>query len=210
VPAPFSPRANALFTVALLVASAVIVGTPVFLILAARTPYVTEQGDPLDQPVFFDHRHHVRDDGIDCRYCHDLVERSPSAGVPPTDRCLGCHSQIWNESPLLEPVWESYRTGRPIPWVRVHDLPDFVYFDHSAHVTKGVGCQTCHGPIDRMARVYQWAPLTMQWCLDCHRNPEPQLRPEAWITSMISAPPREGDWDLPPVSPGLTCSTCHR
>jgi hypothetical protein len=210
VPAPFSPRSNAVFAITIAAIAAVLFGVPAFLIAGARTPYTTGQGDPLDQPVFFDHRHHVGDDGIDCRYCHDLVERSRYAGVPPTERCLGCHSQIWSESPLLEPVWMSYRSGDSIPWVRVHRLPDFVYFDHSAHVTKGVGCASCHGPVDRMARVYQWAPLTMQWCLDCHRSPEPRLRPQAAITAMVSMPPREADWDVPEVSPGTTCSTCHR
>ncbi|HWV58241.1 MAG TPA: cytochrome c3 family protein [Longimicrobiales bacterium] len=181
-----------------------------------RTPFVTGQYDPVEQPVQFDHRHHVADDGIDCRYCHDLAERSPVAGVPPTERCLNCHSQIWNDSPLLEPVWLSFTSGLPIPWVRVHRLPDFVYFDHSIHVNNGVACETCHGRIDRMARVYQVAPLTMGWCLECHRNPEPHLRPRDAVTVMGWEPDRDGDATGPGVvrTPDVRrlthCSACHR
>lgn len=209
MPSPFSPRSNAVFATFLIGLTALVVGIPSLLMLGARTPYITGQDNPLDQPVLFDHRHHVGDDRIDCRYCHDLVERSSYAGLPPTDRCLGCHGQIWSQSPLLEPIWRSYTTGMPVPWVRVHRLPDFVYFDHSAHVTAGVGCVTCHGPVNRMARIYQWAPLTMQWCLGCHRNPEPRLRPLDRITSMKPMPAEPGSTPRE-VSPGTHCSTCHR
>lgn len=215
MPALFPRWSNSLFALGIGVLVAVIVAVPVGLMVFARTPYVTGQFRPIPQPVSFDHRHHVDDDGIDCRYCHDLVSRSPSAGVPPTERCLHCHSQIWNESPLLEAVWRSDAADEPIPWLRVHRLPDFVYFDHSAHVNNGVGCVTCHGRVDTMARVYQSAPLTMQWCLGCHRNPAPNLRPLEYITTMRLPPEAE----LPPgeelvsrlgVAPGTSCTTCHR
>lgn len=149
-----------------------------------RTPYATGQYFAADQPVQFDHRHHVQDDGIDCRYCHDTVEKGPLAGVPSTELCMGCHSQIWNDSPMLEPLRRSYYSGRPIPWNRVNQLPDFVYFNHSIHLSKGVGCQSCHGRVDRMALAYQEAPLTMGWCLGCHRHPEEQLRPRVALTDM--------------------------
>jgi formate-dependent nitrite reductase cytochrome c552 subunit len=142
-----------------------------------RTSNVTGEGNPVQQPVLFDHRHHVVDDGIDCKYCHSEVDRSPSAGIPTTARCMGCHSQVWTGSPLLARVRESYFSGQPIPWVRVNRLPDFVYFDHSIHVAKGVGCESCHGRVDRMPLTVRTQPLSMQWCLDCHRAPQKYLRP---------------------------------
>lgn len=142
----------------------------------ARSPYATGQGNPVLQPVQFDHRHHVRDDGISCLYCHGDVMRAPYAGVPATEVCLGCHNQIWNDSTLLAPVRDSAASGRPIPWQRVNSLPDFVYFNHAIHVTRGIGCVSCHGRVDEMAAVYQVAPLTMGWCIDCHRDPTPQDR----------------------------------
>lgn len=188
----------------------------VFLMAWVRTPNITGQFFPIAQPVDFDHRHHVADDGIDCRYCHDLVERSPYAGVPPTERCMNCHNQIWNTSPLLAPVWASYFSDTPIPWVRVHLLPEFVYFNHSIHVNKGIGCESCHGRVDTMARVYQVARLQMGWCLDCHRNPQNHLRPLSEITTMGWEPP------IPQEELGrelmkryqvrrlTNCTTCHR
>src|SRR5437660_2869412 len=130
-----------------------------------------------EQPVQLSHKHHVGDDGIDCRYCHTSVEKSAFAGVPPTETCMTCHSQIWTESPLLAPVRESYRTGRPIQWQRVHDLPDFVYFNHSIHIKKGIGCVSCHGRIDEMPITRKHQTLSMRWCLSCHRSPEKNMRP---------------------------------
>src|SRR5207237_390956 len=137
-----------------------------------RTPFYTQQQDPVDQPVQFDHRHHVGDEGIDCRYCHYLVEKSPAAGVPPTSLCLNCHEQIWNKSPKLAPVRESYFADRPIVWNKVNKLPHFVYFNHSIHVRQGVGCVTCHGRVDEMAQVEKAQSLAMGWCLECHRHPD--------------------------------------
>jgi hypothetical protein len=140
------------------------------LMIYVRTPWNTGEFDAVDQPVQFDHRHHVIDDGIDCIYCHQGAETSDYAGVPETEVCMGCHAQVWNESPLLEPVRRSYFSGRAIPWNRVHDLPDFVYFSHAVHVQRGIGCAACHGRVDLMARVYENEALTMGFCLDCHER----------------------------------------
>lgn len=216
MPAPFPKWSDSLLRVVLVAVAIVVVGLPVFAMIWVRTPYVSAVGDPVAQPLEFDHRHHVADDGIDCRYCHDLVERSPYAGVPPTSRCMNCHNQIWNESPPLKELWTSYFGNRPIRWVRVHRLPGFVYFDHSIHVNKGVGCETCHGRVDRMARVYQVAPLSMGWCLDCHRAPERHLRPRDAITAMGWTPQGSQEqlgralkrsYNVREIT---NCSACHR
>ena len=146
--------------------------------------YATGAFEPQGQPVQFSHKHHVSDDGIDCRYCHTSVEKSSFAGIPPTKTCMNCHSQLFANSPYLEPVRESWRTGKPIVWQRVHNLPDFVYFDHSIHVNKGVGCSTCHGRVDQMPLIWQVASLQMKWCLECHRNPENFIRPRDQVFNM--------------------------
>lgn len=144
-----------------------------------RSAYVTRQFEPRVQNPPFSHQHHVGGMGIDCRYCHTSVENSGFAGIPPTRTCMNCHSQIWTNAPMLEPVRDSFRTGRSLTWVRVHDLPDFVYFDHSIHIAKGVGCQSCHGQVDNMPLMYMENSLQMEWCLDCHRNPGKFLRPKS-------------------------------
>src|SRR6476660_9255276 len=144
-----------------------------------RSPYVTYAGVVRPQPVPFSHQHHVAALGIDCRYCHTSVETSGFAGIPPTATCMNCHRTIWNQAPILEPVRESFRTNKSLEWVRVHDLPDFAYFTHSIHVARGVGCKSCHGSVDKMPLMWQTQPLTMGWCLDCHRNPAPHIRPKA-------------------------------
>lgn len=149
-----------------------------------RTPFHTHQLFPVGQPVEFDHRHHVQDDGIDCRYCHNQVERAPMAGLPSASTCMGCHGQIWQQSPMLEPVRRSYFSGMPIPWKLVTDIPGYVYFNHAVHVNKGIGCEECHGRVDQMARVYKAFPMNMEWCLSCHRSPEKHLRPLSEITTM--------------------------
>ncbi len=146
-----------------------------------RSSWNTGQWVERQQPVQFSHKHHVGDDGIDCRYCHTSVEYSSSAGMPPTKTCMNCHTQIWADSPYLEPVRESWRTGKPIEWTRVHDLPDYAYFNHSIHVNKGVGCSSCHGNVANMPIMYQASSLQMEWCLQCHRNPERFLRPQEQI-----------------------------
>src|SRR6266581_3836978 len=155
-----------------------LVGLALIAVLAvARSPYMTQQNIYREQPVQFSHKHHVGDDGIDCRYCHTSVETTASAGMPSTNTCMNCHKQIWAESPYLEPVRASFRSGKPIEWIRVHDLPDYAYFNHSIHVNKGVGCSTCHGQVDQMPIAYAAATLQMEWCLGCHRAPEKVLRP---------------------------------
>lgn len=214
--APFARWTNTAFRLALVALLATIVGVPALAMLYMRTPYITLEGNPVTQPVPFDHRHHVRDAGIDCRYCHLTVETQANAGLPSTETCLGCHSQLWTSSPLLEPVRRSYLDDVPIPWKRVHSLPDHVYFDHSVHLAKGVGCVSCHGRVDLMAEVAKAEPLTMQWCLDCHRNPAPHLRPRGELTSMDWAPPAGSDEfgrrlaQKNHVSSLVHCSTCHR
>src|SRR5437764_10609260 len=141
------------------------------------SPYTTSANVPREQPVPFSHQHHVAGLGIDCRYCHTSVEKSSFAGIPPIHTCMNCHNQIWVSSPLLEPIRDSYRTGKPLAWARVHNLADFVYFNHSIHLKKGVGCSTCHGPVHQMPLTYQHATLHMEWCLEGHRNPERYVRP---------------------------------
>lgn len=215
----FTSRGNTIFKLVL----AALAGAPVLLIvglmLLARTSLGTDRDRPLLQPVQFDHRHHVDDDGIDCRYCHDEVTRSPYAGVPPTSRCLNCHAQIWNKSEKLAPVRALAFAGRSIPWNRVHRLPGYVYFNHAIHVNKGVGCVTCHGRVDLMPLVQQVTPLTMGWCLDCHRNPGPNLRPPDRITDMRWRPPEDAAararlgqelLSLYRVRTRTNCTTCHR
>src|SRR5580765_4183685 len=159
------------------------------------SPWTTEVAVPKEQPVPFSHEHHVRGLGLDCRYCHTSVETSAFAGIPPVKTCMTCHTQIWTNAPMLEPVRASFRTGRSLQWTRVHDLPDFVYFNHSIHVKKGVGCATCHGRVDEMPLMYQQSTLMMQWCVDCHRNPAPNLRPRSEVFNMA--------WTRPSDDPGL-------
>ena len=173
----FHPASNA-FSRASIVTGIVLVGVGLWVwAVVYRSPYSTEVNVVRQQPVPFSHEHHVSGLGLDCRYCHLSVEKSPFAGIPPTQVCMGCHSQIWKDSPILEPVRASFRTGQPLAWTRVHDLPDFVYFDHSIHIAKGVGCESCHGRVDQMPLMRKAKTLEMQFCLDCHRQPGDQLRP---------------------------------
>jgi hypothetical protein len=185
-----------------------------------RSDYLTGVRVFRDQPVQFSHQHHVGGLGIDCRYCHTSVETSAFAGIPQTEICMNCHSQIWVNSPMLEPVRSSYRTDKSISWVRVHNLADFVYFNHSIHVAKGVGCATCHGQVDRMPLTTQVASLHMEWCLECHRYPERFVRPREQVFNMQWEPSDEG---MDPVALGnklvreygikrdnTSCSVCHR
>ncbi len=181
-----------------------------------RSPYVTREGVPVVQPVPFSHKHHVNDDGIDCRYCHTSVEVSSFAGMPPTETCMNCHSQLFTTSPVLAPVFASARTDMPIQWNRVNQLPDFVYFDHSIHVNKGIGCTTCHGQVDQMPLMMRAASLQMTWCLDCHRDPAKYVRPLDQVFSMTWQPPAdqlEAGKKLVTeyhIESKTNCSTCHR
>jgi hypothetical protein len=191
----------------------------VVIMTAARSPYYTNQNISREQPIQFSHKHHVGDDGIDCRYCHTGVETSAVAGIPPTKTCMNCHSVLFNSSAYLEMVRESYRTGKSIEWVKVHRLPDFVYFNHSIHINKGVGCSSCHGPVNQMPLVFQASTLLMQWCLDCHRNPEQVLRPKDQIFNMDwKAPENEAElgarlrveYKIRTAAELTSCSVCHR
>ena|SRR5207247_1702808 len=181
-----------------------------------RSGYVTEAGVSREQPVPFSHRHHVGGMGIDCRYCHTSVENAAFANIPPTKTCINCHSQIWANSPTLEPVRESFRTEKSIQWTRVHDLPDFAYFNHSIHVNKGIGCSTCHGPVDNMPLVWQEKSLQMEWCLECHRHPESYVRPREEVFNMEYQPPADqvalGSQLVKQykIQSLTSCSTCHR
>jgi predicted CXXCH cytochrome family protein len=208
---PWSNTALRVALVALVAGGAAAVAAPMVLV---RTPWRRGQLVDVDQPVAFDHRHHVRDDGIECRYCHSSAETSSTAGMPSTEVCMGCHSQVWNQSPMLEPVRRSWFSGAAIPWNRVHRVPDFVYFDHSVHVRGGIGCESCHGRVDEMPRVHQVASLTMGFCLDCHRAPERHLRPPSAVTQMGRPPSSEAAGLALARELGtrrLThCTTCHR
>jgi hypothetical protein len=181
-----------------------------------RSDYVTGVGVLRAQPVPFSHQHHVAGLGIDCRYCHTSVESSSFAGLPPTRICMNCHNQIWADSPMLEPVRESLRTGKSLEWQRVHNLPEFVYFNHSIHVKKGVGCATCHGRVDQMPLTRQAASLYMEWCLDCHRQPERYVRPRNEVFNLEWQPPAD-QWEKGrelmtayEIKRRTDCSTCHR
>ncbi len=181
------------------------------------SPVTQNVGYMPTQPIPFSHAIHAGELGLDCRYCHNTVEQSAKAAIPPTQTCMTCHAQVQTESEPLSPLWESYAEGAAISWRRVHDLPDFVYFNHSAHVNRGVGCASCHGQVDEMDVVYQVQPLSMGWCLDCHRNPEPHLRPLDQITNLSFDPlkdqtpqERRALLDLWRTAPPEDCSTCHR
>jgi hypothetical protein len=195
----------------------IVVGGLIFTaILIGSSSYVTRAHEFVEQPVQFSHLHHVKDDGIDCRYCHTSVETSAFAGIPPTKTCMNCHSQIWSQAPILEPVRSSFREDTPVRWIRVHDLPDFVYFNHSIHIKKGMGCESCHGRIDEMPLTLQQNSLQMKWCLDCHRNPENFVRPRSEIYTMGYKPPVPQSMIGPQlvkeygIQANTSCSTCHR
>ena len=215
----FHRSTNILSRLSILMALA-FVGCVIGLVMGVeRSSYKTNEGVVYEQPVKFSHDHHTAALGIDCRYCHTSVEESAFANIPSTEVCMNCHKLIWNDSPMLEPVRASFRDNKPLEWNRVHDLPDFVYFDHSIHVAKGVGCETCHGPVNEMPLLARGASLQMAWCLDCHRNPEKFVRPPEEVFNM--------DWERPHDDPDygaklveeagiaderrlMSCSTCHR
>lgn len=196
--------------------SALFVGAGALWVLGMinRSAYVTRVGIAHKQPVPFSHQHHVAGLGIDCRYCHTSVEESSFAGIPPTATCMNCHKQIWTEAEMLAPVRQSYATGQPLAWTRVHDLPDFVRFDHSIHVKKGIGCVSCHGRVDKMPLTWKAEPMTMEWCLNCHRAPEKFVRPREHVFDMEWKPVNqraEGARLIKEyrVQAKTTCSTCH-
>ena len=181
-----------------------------------RSPYLTNADTVREQPVQFSHKHHVAGLGIDCRYCHTSVEVSSFAGIPPTQTCMNCHSQIWTEAAVLEPVRASWRDEKPLRWTRVNDLPDFAYFNHSIHIHKGIGCASCHGRVDQMPLMYQEHPLLMEWCLACHLHPEKHVRPREEVFNMAYEQPADQielglrlmrEYD---IKASTDCWTCHR
>lgn len=185
----------------------------------SRSSYMTRQGLVLKQPVPFSHEHHVSGLGIDCRYCHTSVDKSAVAGIPPTETCMNCHRNIWTNADLLEPIRSSYKNNVAVQWSKVHDLPDYVYFNHSVHVAKGMGCTTCHGPVGKMQLMYQDSTLLMEWCVSCHRNPEQNVRPRDQVYNPNWQPPADRaertamqtrlakEYNLQSLT---SCSTCHR
>ena len=212
----FHRSANTISRVSIFGGLFIIAGLLVLVAELDRTPWVTDAHVPREQPIQFSHERHVAGNGIDCRYCHTSVEDSSFAGIPPTKTCMNCHSEIFSNSPFLAPVRDSFANNKPLQWTRVHDLPDFVYFNHSIHVKKGVGCTTCHGPVDRMPLMWQEASLKMEWCLDCHRNPEKYVRPRDQVFSVDYKAPSNQDelgarlvkeYDIQKLT---SCSTCHR
>ena len=181
-----------------------------------RSSWNTDAYVAREQPIQFSHERHVGGNGIDCRYCHTSVEKSRFAGIPPTKTCMNCHSEVFANAPFLQPVRASFESGEPLEWNRVHDLPDFVFFDHSIHVNKGVGCTTCHGPVDRMPLMWQEKSLQMEWCLDCHRNPEQYVRPRSAVFDVTYQPPSDqlelgrrlvAEYEIQKLT---SCSTCHQ
>ena len=212
----FHRSANSIARITIFGAIFFIAGLLGLLTQINRSPWMTRAHAAREQPIQFSHERHVAGNGIDCRYCHTSVEDSRFAGIPPTKTCMNCHSEIFADAPFLEPVRASFTSGHPLKWTRVHDLPDFVYFDHSIHVNKGVGCTTCHGPVDKMPLMYQESSLQMEWCLDCHRNPEKYVRPRSAVFSVDYQPPSDqaelgtrlvAEYQIQKLT---SCSTCHR
>ncbi len=189
MPQIFDRSSNALARMSLVLTGLIVIALGVTLDQLQRSPWVTRQGQRAEQPVPFSHKHHVQGLGLQCQYCHTSVEKAAYAGIPPTKTCINCHAQIWTNANLLEPVRQSWATGESLPWTRVHDLPDYVYFNHQIHVNKGLGCSSCHGRVDEMPIMYQQNTLQMEWCLNCHRNPAVNLRPVGEIYNMAWSGP---------------------
>ena len=194
----FDRSSNSLARMSLILTGLIVIALGVTLDSLQRSPWVTRQGQRPDQPVPFSHKHHVQGLGLQCQYCHVSVEKSSYAGIPPTKTCMNCHAQIWTNAALLEPVRHSWATNESIVWTKVHDLPDYVYFNHSIHVNKGLGCASCHGRVDLMPLMYQQNTLQMEWCLNCHRDPAKNLRPVSQIYNMA--------WTAPTTDKPVWCS----
>jgi hypothetical protein len=216
MPQLFRPRSNTIARAGIAGAVLLLAVLTAALVLLDLSSFSTRAEVPREQPVPFSHKHHVSGLGVDCRYCHTTVETSAFAGIPPTETCITCHSQIWADSPMLEPVRASWRDNKSLHWTRVHDLPGFVYFNHSIHVNKGVGCATCHGRVDLMPLTWQVSSLTMGWCLDCHRAPERFIRPRSEVFRMDYEAPKDqetlgkklmAEYNVRKLE---DCYTCHR
>ncbi len=215
----FSQRANTWFRTILIAIPVALGGGGLAAFRLSYSDYATKVGVPIDQPVPFSHQHHVGGLGIDCRYCHTAVEKSAFAGIPSIHVCMTCHSQLWTEAPVLEPVRQSYASGMPLRWTRVHDVADYVYFDHSIHVAKGVGCAECHGPLDHMPITWKKETLQMGWCLECHRHPADHLRPPGEVFNLEWKPSDNrkqlgqtlvNEMHLKSQRELTDCTTCHR
>jgi hypothetical protein len=215
----FPRNANALVWVSILALGLLAFGVVAAGIGVYLSPWYTDVGVAKEQPVAFSHKHHVSQLQIDCRYCHATVERAAHAGYPSTDTCMSCHSQVWTNSPLLQPVRDSYQTGEPVVWNRIYDVPDFVYFNHSVHVAKGIGCSSCHGRIDQQALAAKSQPLWMGWCLGCHRAPVDNVRPREEVFNMAFDPASQPfetrqalvtEYQIPTDGRLTNCYTCHR
>jgi hypothetical protein len=216
----FSPAADTWLRALVALVIGGLVGLTLFAGGFARSTYVTRQGWPVDQPVPFSHQHHVGDLGLDCRFCHADVEKGPHAGFPATHTCMTCHSQVWTGAPVLAPIRDSLAQDKPITWNRVSGLPDYVYFNHQIHIGRGVPCVECHGRIDKMAMTARGEPFKMRFCLDCHRNPEPRLKPRDQVTRMDwSGWTKDQQSKFGPVAAKAyhldtrrmtDCSLCHR
>ncbi len=211
----FHRSTNTLYRVSIFGGALILASLVGIVALLDRSSYNTGQGVVLAQPVPFSHDHHTAALGISCLYCHTSAEKSAFAGVPPTATCMNCHNLIWNDSPMLAPVRASFATGEPIRWARIHDLPDYVYFNHSIHLAKGVGCESCHGRVDEMPLIRQAETLQMEWCLGCHRNPQEYVRPREEVLTMGWEPENQdelgarlvAEYDVQSLT---SCSVCHR
>lgn len=216
MPQIFHPSMNTLSRVTIFGALFMLAIATWLVLTIVRSPYVTSASVIKNQPVPFSHKHHVADAGIDCRYCHTSVEDGPFAGIPPTQTCMNCHSQIWTESPMLEPVRVSFREDKPLVWNRVYDLPDYAYFDHSIHVRKGMACVICHGEVDKMPLMWREATLHMEWCLECHRDPGQFVGPRELVAVSFAQPARRSPIDAGEllrdyhINRKTNCSVCHR
>jgi len=215
----FPKSANAIARMSLIGVVTLVVFGGWLLMTLMRSSWLTRQSEIIEQPVQFSHLHHVGGEGFDCRYCHTSVEKSSFAGIPPTKTCMNCHSQIWTNAPILEPVRASFKNDTPLTWIRVNTLPDFVYFNHQIHIHQGVGCATCHGRVDKMPLMYQAQSLQMEFCLNCHRNPEKYLRPRSEVFNMAYEAPADQlalgmrlkqEYNVASVRHLTSCSVCHR
>lgn len=215
MPQIFHPSMNTLSRVSIFGGVFILAGVATLAAMIVRSPYATEAGVIRSQPVPFSHAHHVGDCGIDCRYCHRTVEREAFAGMPETQLCLDCHSVLFRDSDLLAPVRESFREGKPLAWARVHDVPDYAYFHHGIHISKGIACETCHGPVNEMPLMWRNATLHMEWCLECHRDPEKYVRPKSAVLAFqwkpdASTPPASELMVMHKIDAKTNCTTCHR
>ena len=216
MPQTFHRSTNTISRLSIFGAVFVLAGTVWLLLTVNRSSYVSGVKIAREQPIPFSHKHHVTGIGLDCRYCHTSGEESAFAGIPPTETCMTCHSQVWPNAPLLAPARVSFQENMPIEWNRVHDLPDFTYFNHSIHLHKGIGCQSCHGEVDQMPLVWKENTLNMEWCLDCHRAPEAHLRPREEVFNLDYKPPPNQEELAAELIAQYTiqkldnCSVCHR